>query len=114
MSGVSLDFVFDFKSDIRVVSQENLGVFAALAEFFSVIGEPGAGFFDNVCFNSEIQQFSGFGDTFAVHNVEVDDFERRSHFVFDDFDSGLAADDIFLIFNFSDAADINAYRGIKF
>ena len=38
---------FDRLGDLGVVPKKLLGVFAALADAFGIIGEPGAGFFNN-------------------------------------------------------------------
>src|SRR5262245_59031803 len=46
-AGVLADGGFDLGGDVGVRLQERLGVFAALAEALAVIGEPGAGLFDD-------------------------------------------------------------------
>ena len=114
MAGIGADFVFDFLGDGGILFQKQFGVFASLTELFAFVGEPGAGFFNDACFDAEVNQFAGFGNAFAIHDVKIDDFERRSNFVFDNFDAGLAADNVFLIFNGTDAANVDANRGIEF
>lgn len=114
MSGISTDFVLDFVGNFRMVAQEQFGVFASLTEFFAFVGEPGAGFFNQSGFDAEINQFAGFGNAFAVHDVEINNLKRGSNFVFDDFDAGLTADDIVFVFNGADAANVNADGGVEF
>ena len=64
VAGVRADFVFDLVGNFRMVAQEYLGVFPPLAEFFALIGEPCAGFFDQTGFDAEVDQLAGFGNAF--------------------------------------------------
>src|SRR5690606_1661132 len=75
--------------------------------------EPGAGLLDDTGGNAHIDEFTGFGDTFTVHNVEFDLTEGRGHLVFDDFDAGLVAHDFLTLLDRADAADIKTYRSIE-
>src|SRR5262245_64530516 len=93
--------------------QEGLGVFAALADPLTVIGKPGAGFFDNAGLDAEIHQLADLGDALAIHNVEFHLLERRGHLVLDDFDTRLVADDLLAILDLANAADIEAHGGVE-
>src|SRR5271155_5561805 len=77
-TGILPDRRLDLFGDIGIAFEECLGVFAALADALAVIGEPGAGLFDDAGFDAEIDQFAGLGDAFAIHDVEFDLLERRS------------------------------------
>ena len=94
--------------------QEGLGVLAALAEALAVVGEPGAGLFDDAGLDAEIDQFADLGNALAIHDVELDLLERRRDLVLDDLDAGLVADDLLAILDRADAADVEADGGIEF
>src|SRR6185503_471499 len=93
---------------------ENLCVLAALPDAVAVIGQPRAGFFHEVAGDAEIDEFTHFGDAFAVHDIEFNLAERRRHFIFDDLDPRLVADGDLAFFNRTDAADVEADRGVEF
>ena len=94
--------------------EEGFGIFTPLPQPHTVIGEPGAGFFDNACLDTEIDQFAILGDTLAVHDVKFHLLERWRHLVFNDFDAGRVADYLFLVLDRSDTANIKTHRSIKF
>ena len=55
---------------------------ASLAELVAVIGKPGTGFLNNIQFNTDIHNLTRLGNSPAIHDVELDNFERRGNFVF--------------------------------
>src|SRR5665213_159539 len=67
-AGVLADGLFDPRRGLGIVAQECLGILAALAEPLAVVGQPGAGFFDDACLDAEIDQFAHFRNAFAIHN----------------------------------------------
>src|SRR5881392_291100 len=113
-AGIAADRLLDLLADLRVLLQIGFGVLAALADALAVIGEPCAGFFDDAGLDAEIDQFAAFRDALAVHDVEIDDLERRRHLVLDDLDPGLVADHLVAVLDRTDAADIEPYGGIEF
>src|SRR4051794_21892774 len=97
-----------------MILQVVLRVFATLPNALAVIRVPGAGFLDDTGLHAEIDQFAAFRDALAVHDVEIDGLERRRHFVLDDLDAGLVADDLVALLDRADAADIEPDRGVEF
>src|SRR5215216_900441 len=87
---------------------------AALAQPLAVIGEPGAGFFDDAGLDAEIEDLAHLGDAFAIHDVELDLLERRRQLVLHHLDAGLVADHFVAFLDGADAADVEADRGVKF
>src|SRR5262245_12548137 len=71
------DPVLDRLVDVGVLLQELLGVFAALTQAFTAVGEPGAGLFDDPLVNGEIEEVPCARDAFAVHDVELGLAKRR-------------------------------------
>src|SRR6201993_4977970 len=92
----------------------SLGVFASLSNALAVIGKPGARLLDDASLNAQIDQFAALRYPLAVHNIEIDDFERRRHLVFNDFDARLVADDLVPLLDRADAPDVETDRGVEF
>src|SRR5260370_24669420 len=92
----------------------SLGVFTSLANALTVIGKPGARLLDNAGLNTQIDQFAALRYPLAVHDIEIDNLERRRHFVLDDFDAGLVADDLVPLLNCADAPDVETDRSVEF
>src|ERR1700749_1607360 len=90
-----------------------LGVFASLANALAVIGKTGPRFLDDASLHTQINQLSALRYSLAIHDIEIDDFERRRHLVLDDLDARLVADDLVPLFDRADAPDIETDRGIK-
>src|ERR1700749_1585383 len=90
-----------------------LGVFASLANALAVIGKPGPRFFDDASLNTQINQLSALRYSLAIHDIEIDDFERRRHLVLDDLDARLVADDLVPLFDRADAPDVETDRGVE-
>src|SRR5438094_4110596 len=97
-----------------VMLQIGFGVLAALADALASIRESCAGFFDDAGLDAEIDQFAAFRDALAVHDVEIDDLERRRHLVLDELDPGLVADHLVAVLDRTDAAHIEPDGGIEF
>src|SRR5277367_1040591 len=113
-AGVLPDRRFDFFRDIGIGFHEGFGVLAALADALAVVGEPGAGLFHDAGLDAEIDQLAGLGDALAVHDVELDLFERRRQLVLHHLDAGLIADHLVALLDGADAADIEADGGVEF
>src|SRR5260370_1915940 len=92
----------------------SLGVFTSLANALAVMGKPGARLLDNAGLNTQIDQFAALRYPLAVHDIEIDNLERRRHFVLDDFDAGLVADDLVPLLNCADAPDVETDRSVEF
>ena len=84
------------------------------AELFSVKTEPRTAFFHDAHVGGDIEDGTGFTDTLVVHDVKFRDFERRSHFVFDDFDPRPVAGDGIADFDRGGFADVHADGGVEF
>src|SRR3546814_6626063 len=65
-ASILADLLFDLRGDLRVLLEDGLGVLAALADALAVVGEPGAGLFDDVGLHAEVQQLAGLGDALSV------------------------------------------------
>src|SRR6202011_4974379 len=76
-AGVLADFLLDRLGDFGMFLEVGLGVLAALADALAVVGVPGARFLDDAGLVAEVDQLAGLGDALAVHDVELDDLERR-------------------------------------
>src|SRR5947209_17599495 len=92
----------------------SLGVFTSLPNALAVIGEPGARLLDDTGLNPQIDQFAALRYPLAVHDIEIDDLERRRHLVLYDLDARLVADDLVALLDRADAPDIETDRGIEF
>src|SRR5271156_4284015 len=103
-AGILPDRRFDFCRDVGIGLEERFRVLAALTDALTVIGEPGAGFFDDAGLDAEIDQFAVLGDAFAIHDVELDLLERRRQLVLDHFYPRLVADHLVAFLNRADAA----------
>src|SRR4029079_8271611 len=75
--GILPDRQLDAAGDLRIGLEERFGVLTALADALAVIGEPGAGLLHHAGLDAEVEDLAGFGDAFAVHDVELDLLERR-------------------------------------
>src|SRR5260370_20006 len=112
-SGVLPDRRLDLCGDVRIGLEKSLGVLAALADALAVVGEPGAGFLHHAGLDPEIEDLAGFGDTFAVHDVELDLFERRRELVLHAFDAGLVPHPPLALLDDADAADFEAHGSVE-
>src|SRR3984893_11276316 len=92
----------------------SLGVLTSLANALSVIGKPGARLLDDAGLNPQIDQFAALRYPLAVHDIEIDDLERRRHLVLDDLDASLIADDLVPLFDRADTPDVETNRGVEF
>src|ERR1019366_4614686 len=88
-------------------------VVAALADAFAAIAEPGAGLFDDIFGDAEVDQIAFAGGAFAVENVKLGLAEGRGDLVLDDLDAGAVANDGVSVFNGSDTADVDAHGGVE-
>src|SRR5262249_36144988 len=77
------DRCLDLLRDVGIGLEKRLGVLAALADALAVVGEPRAGFLHHARLDPEVEDLAGFRDALAVHDVELDLFERRRELVLD-------------------------------
>src|SRR5260370_6824810 len=107
-------FDFEFGGSVLIFLEVNLGIFAALADAFTVVAVPGAGFFHDVVEDAQIEHIAQVRDALAVHDVEFSLAERSSSLVLHNFNPGAGADYDVAFFQGLDAADIHAHGRIKF
>lgn len=106
---------FDFRIEGGVGFENLLGGVASLGDLGAFVADPGAAFFEDVFFESEIQEGTGGGNSLVIHDVEFRFGKRRGDFVFDDFEFGPVADDrTFGTLDRSDAADVATHARIEF
>ena len=86
----------------------------SLADPVFFVSIPGSAFLDKVVFHTQIHDFSQLGNSFIKKNIEFRLPERRSDFVFDDFDPDPAADHLLPLFDRFDSPDIQPKRRIEF
>src|SRR5207248_10502271 len=84
-SGVQL------RPDVGVIAQKLTSVLATLANPLALVAVPGAGFFDQVLSDAEVDQVALLRNAFAVNDVELGFAERRRYLVFDHLDFRAAA-----------------------
>src|SRR5262249_14335128 len=111
--GVLADGLLDLGRDLRILLQELLGVLPALADALAAIGEPSTGLLHHPGLGADIDELAGLGYALAIHDVELDDPERRRHLVLHHLHPGLAADHRVAILDRADAPDVEAHRGIE-
>ena len=58
-AGIFADAALDLGRDLRVVLEEVLGIFPALADPLILVGEPGARFLDDAGVDAEVEQLAG-------------------------------------------------------
>ena len=113
MAGIGTDFPLNFLRQRRIVAQNLLGVFPPLSELVAVIGEPRPGFFNDSRLDAQVNQFADFGNALAIHNIKINRLKRRRHFVLDNFDPRLAADNVIFVLNRPDPPDVHTNGRIK-
>src|SRR5207237_9925370 len=75
------NFPFDLGRQIRILANEHLRVLASLAEADVAVREPGAGLFDDLVLDADVDELAGLRDALAVTYVELRVPERRGAFV---------------------------------
>src|SRR5690606_33708584 len=75
---------------------------------------PGTGFIHQVALNTQINHFAHVVNTLAVHNLEFGLFERRRHFVFNDFNAGFVTHHFVTLFHRAGTTDIQTHRSVEF
>src|SRR5204862_7689777 len=84
------------------------------AHALTLVGKPGARRLDHTGLDTKVDQLAAFRDAFAVHDVKVDNFERRSHLILYNLDTGLIANHLVSILDCPDTPDVEANRRIEF
>ena len=65
--------------------------------------------------NAQVEDLTHFGNTFAVHDVELNHFEGRGYLVLHHFHLGAVTGDVVLVLlDLADAADVEANRRVEF
>src|ERR1700753_2612935 len=107
-AGVLANCHLDLRGHVGIGLEQGLRILAALAEPLAVIGEPGAGLLDNAGLDAEIEDFSHLGDALAIHDVELDLFERRCQLVLHHLDAGGVADHLVALLDRADTSAVEA------
>src|SRR5260221_12222489 len=107
------DLPFDLSEEVGVLFDELLGVLAALAEADVAVGEPGAGFLDDLVLEADVDQLAGLGDALAVAYVEFRLAEGRGALVLDHLHLDAGADHFLPFLDLVGAADVEAHGGVK-
>src|SRR5690606_29717994 len=97
----------------RVVLEVLTGVLLALADALAVTAVPGAGLLDQLGIHAHVDDLALAADALAVEDLGDDLLERRRHLVLDHLDLGLVADDLVALLDRTDAADVQAHRGVE-
>src|SRR5208282_534164 len=63
--------VFDLVADVGMFLKEETRIFAALPEALTLVGNPSAGFLEDILGHAEIDQVALFRDAFTVDDVEL-------------------------------------------
>ena len=100
------NLVLDLARHFRTLFQEDARIVLALADTLAVVAVPGARFFDDLCFDAEVDDLALARRAFSVQDVEVRFPERRRDLVLDDLDAGLGADHLVALLDRADAAKI--------
>ena len=88
------DALFDGVGDLRILFEEFFGVFAAVSDALAFERIPRSRSFDDVEQLAEIEESAFAANALAIDDVDFDFAERRSDFVFDDFDLRFLSDDV--------------------
>src|SRR5262245_57110928 len=107
------DFLGDLLHHLRVFLEISLRGFAALADLFAVVSEPGTGLFDDVMLGSQVEDVAALADAFVVHDVELGFAEWRGDLILNYLHTSAVADDALALLDLADATDIHTYRSIK-
>src|SRR3970040_632195 len=99
--------------DIGMLNQLAARILLALADALPLVAEPGTGFLDDVVFAAEVDDLAFTRDAVAIENLELRGPERRRHFVLDDLDARLVAQDFLAFLDGSRAACAEPHRGIE-
>ena len=105
--------VFNLAGQVGVLTQKFTGVVAALADFFAVVGVPGAALFHDLGRHAHVDDLAFAADAFAKQNVELSCLERWRHLVLDHLDLGFVADGFVTLLDGAGAADVQAHRGVE-
>src|SRR6185436_1314585 len=84
-----------------------------LAETDVAVGEPGAGFLDDLVLDADVEELAGLGDAFAVADVELRLAEGCGHLVLDDLHLDARADHFLPFLDLVRAADIQTHGGVE-
>src|SRR3974390_282213 len=107
------DFGLQLLADIRVVLEELLGVFAALANAVALVAEPRTRLLHQVHVHRQVDEVAFMRDAFPVYDVELGLAEGRGGLVLHDLDLGAIADNLIALFDGADAANVDAHRGVE-
>ena len=90
----STNLLFDFFGRLLVGEEEVFGGFAAVSDLLTIDDIPVAGLLDEALLDTDIKEFSFFGDAFSEDDVDGAALEWRSDFVLNHFDFDGVADDV--------------------
>src|ERR1700722_3152008 len=106
--------VLNFVADVGMLAQEKACVFASLPQALALVGNPRAGFFQQVFRDAGIEQIAFSRNSFAVNDVEFGFAEWRGHFVLHHFGARARADHAIAVLDRLNPANIHADRRIEF
>jgi len=108
------DFGFEFVHHIEIVPEELFGLFATLADNDVAVAEEGAGFFNQVMMDAQIDQIALGADAAVEHDVKFGIAEGGSDLVLHDAGPDMGADGAGGILDGIDAPNVYADGTVKF
>src|SRR6266498_3666057 len=109
-----LDGGFDLFVQGAVVLEDFLCRVAALRQLGAFVTQPGTTLLDDLFFQCKIEESASGGNSLVIHDIELGFGERRSNFVFHDFDARpISRYNAVGLFDGADAADIDSHAGVK-
>ena len=110
----ALDLKFYVCHSILVIQQKLFRIFFTLTDFRVIIRKPRTALFYNSVFHGKVEDAPRLTYALSVDNIEFGNLERRSKFVFDDFDSRPVAYNIRTVFYLVNPPYVKPYAGVKF
>src|SRR6266540_4304906 len=109
-----LDGGFDLFVQGAVVLEDFLCRVAPLSQLGAFVIQPGTALLDDLFFQCKIEESASGGNSLVIHDIELGFGERRSNFVFHDFDARpISRYNAVGLFDGADAADIDSHAGVK-
>src|SRR5512134_174608 len=89
------------------------GVFPSLADALALQGVPRSALLDHPELRADVQEIPFARDPFAVEDVELRLPEGGGELVLDDLDARAAPDDLVVLLDLRDPADVHADGGVE-
>ena len=84
-----------------------------MTESFAIVLQEGSGFVHDTILDGEVENVTNFRNALVIHDVKFGGAERRSNFVFDDFNFSAVTGDIVTFFDLTDSSNIETNRGVE-